>query len=149
MQNQIFSDGFVFPPSHMEGKEDWINGSGIPCPIKTFTTHNWPPAVTSVCYFQHIYICSINRVSYNFTRGDSGGTLSIGAVIVLNGWWLKPAWFCYSRCLQLERLPTMTAIRHHCTDLSLPLESANAGQHCYHKWCSITAQLPPICYKYI
>lgn len=82
-------------------------------------------------------------------RGGSGGKLSIGAVIVLNGWLLRPAWFCYSSCPQLERLPTaMIAMwRHHCTDLSLPLESANAGLHSYHEWCSITAQLPPICYK--
>lgn len=57
----------------------------VPLRLLPLTTDRSPPAVTSVCYFQHIYICSINRVSYNFTRGDSGGTLSIGAVIVLNG----------------------------------------------------------------
>lgn len=42
----------------------------------------------------------------------------------------------------------MTGMRgHRCTDLSLPLESANAGQHGYHEWCSITAPLPPICFS--
>lgn len=86
-------------------------------------------------------------MNYSFTRCDSGDTFGIGVVIVLNGWWLGPAWFCYS--LQLERLPTMTAMRrHHCTDLSLPLDSANAGQLCYLEWCSIAAQLPPIYYQH-
>lgn len=141
----LYSHYATWKEKRTESMAQW---SHVPRRFLPLTTDRSPNAVTSVCYFQYIHICSVNRVNYNFSQGGSGGTFSIGAVIVLNGWWPRPAWFC-SSCLQLERLPTMSAMRrHHCTDLSLSLEPANADLHCYHEWCSITAQLPPICYKH-
>lgn len=82
---------------------------------------DWSPtAVTSICYFQHIYLCSIGTSFHRaqvMLKVSSGWEVTqvahsaLRAGFVLNEWWLRLVWFCYSRSPQLERITSVSTAR--------------------------------------
>lgn len=125
-KTKLQSDGSVFPSSHVEEEEHWISDPVIPG-LKLITSYaafyhlqltdhpllSHPPLLHRDVILPNISdpqdVLQATRVAHSALR----------AAIVLNRWWLRPVWFCYSRSLQLERMP------------SLPTERTELGGYSY------------------
>lgn len=98
-----------------------------PHPMQLCINHNW--LIIHYCHIHTLFLIHLSLLQRSvISQGTSKAQEVLGAtqvapsalraVIVLNGLWLRPVWFSYSRSPQFERIPNLPKARTEVTGYS-------------------------------